>query len=148
MLSNWAVTVTAPPYTLLPPEDSSSQELRVIEGSLIEFSFAVDGNDVEVNVVDANNNTLLMVHDVLYSGSIIATESNELTITIKNQDGFTSYYPNQLSWQYYTDLAPQIEVIYPQRTFYAVDGADLPPSIQLSDDFSLRESQLIDKDQK
>ncbi|MDG2309039.1 MAG: hypothetical protein P8L98_00530 [Planctomycetota bacterium] len=148
MLSNWAVTVTAPPYTLLPPEDSSSQELRVIEGSLIEFSFAVDGNDVEVNVVDANNNTLLMVHDVLYSGSIIATESNELTITIKNQDGFTSYYPNQLSWQYYTDLAPQIEVIYPQRNFYAVDGGVLPLSIQLSDDFSLSELQLLDQDQQ
>ena len=148
MLSNWAVTVTAPPYTLLPPEGSSSQELRVIEGSLIEFSFAVDGNDVEVNVVDANNNTLLMVHDVLYSGSIIATESNELTITIKNQDGFTSYYPNQLSWQYYTDLAPQIEVIYPQRNFYAVDGGVLPLSIQLSDDFSLSELQLLDQDQQ
>ena len=148
MLSNWAVTVTAPPYTLLPPEDSSSHELRVIEGSLIEFSFAVDGNDVEVNVVDANNNTLLMVHDVLYSGSIIATESNELTITIKNQDGFTSYYPNQLSWQYYTDLAPQIEVIYPQRNFYAVDGGILPLSIQLSDDFSLSELQLLDQDQQ
>ena len=148
MLSNWAVTVTAPPYTLLPPEGSSSQELRVIEGSLIEFSFAVDGNDVEVNVVDANNNTLLMVHDVLYSGSIIAAESNELTITIKNQDGFTSYYPNQLSWQYYTDLAPQIEVIYPQRNFYAVDGGVLPLSIQLSDDFSLSELQLLDQDQQ
>jgi len=148
MLSNWAVTVTAPPYTLLPPEDSSSQELRVIEGSLIEFSFAVDGNDVEVKVVDANGNTLLMVHDVLYSGSIIATESNELTITIKNQDGFTSYYPNQLSWQYYTDLAPQIEVIYPQRNFYAVDGGVLPLSIQLSDDFSLSELQLLDQDQQ
>ena len=89
-----------------------------------------------------------MVHDVLYSGSIIATESNELTITIKNQDGFTSYYPNQLSWQYYTDLAPQIEVIYPQRNFYAVDGGVLPLSIQLSDDFSLSELQLLDQDQQ
>jgi hypothetical protein len=148
MLSNWAVTVTAPPYTLLPPEESSSQELRVIEGSLIEFSFAVDGNGVEVKVVDAGGNTLLMVHEELYSGSIIATQSNELTITIKNQDGFTSYYPNQLSWQYYTDLAPQIEVIYPQRNFYAVDGGVLPLSIQLSDDFSLSELQLLDQDQQ
>ncbi len=148
MLSNWAVTVTAPPYTLLPPEDSSSQELRVIEGSLIEFNFAVDGNGVEVKVVDADDNTLLLVHEELYSGSIIATESNALTITIKNQDGFTSYYPNQLSWQYFTDLAPQIEVIYPQRNFYAVDGGLLPLSIQLSDDFSLSELQLLNQEQQ
>jgi hypothetical protein len=148
MLSNWAVTVTAPKYTLLPPEDSAAQELRVIEGSLIEFSFAVDGNGAEVKVIDGNDNAILLIHDELYSGSIVATESNELTITIENQDGFTSYYPNQLSWQYYTDLAPQIEVIYPQRNFYAVDGGILPLSLQTSDDYSLTELKLFDQDQQ
>ena len=148
MLSKWAVTVTAPKYTLLPPEDSAAQELRVIEGSLIEFSFAVDGKGAEVKVIDDNDNAILLVHDEVYSGSIVATESNELAITIENQDGFTSYYPNQLSWQYYTDLAPQIEVIYPQRNFYAVDGGILPLSLQISDDYSLTELQLFDQDQQ
>jgi hypothetical protein len=148
MLSAWQVAVVAPEYTLLRAEESNAQELRVIAGSLIKFSFSTNDNVTEVKVVDANDKLLSIKHDKGYHGEITPTESNELTITIINEDDFTSYYPNQLSWQLYNDLAPQIEVLFPQRNFYAVVGGILPLSLQLSDDFSLSELQLVDQNEQ
>ena len=134
-LNDWAVTVSPPPYTMLGVEQSSLNEIQVVAGSTIEFSFTTSDQASSVKASLSNKQTLELTG--MYNGEVLADNSDDLTIKLESQDGFVSYYPQQLSWQVYSDLAPQIEVVYPQRNFHAVIGGLLPLALRLSDDFAL-----------
>ncbi|MFT7516663.1 MAG: hypothetical protein ACI84O_000448 [Myxococcota bacterium] len=147
LLNDWQVAVTSPAYTMLAAEISEAQELRVITDALIDISFKVSDGTSDVTLSLDSELAIDLIDDGsgAYRTTIHALESDALTIQIKNADGFSSYYPRHLSWRVYADVAPQIEVMYPQRNFHAVAGGMMPLALRLSDDFALNHLRLLDK---
>ncbi|MBC8370363.1 MAG: hypothetical protein H8E25_10205 [Planctomycetes bacterium] len=148
ILTDWQVSVSPPDYTLLGNEVSSSQELRVIKSSVIDLSFMVSEDVLKISgTLDSGKSLELSPSESgTYAAVIDAMNSGSLTIKLENRAGFTSYYPQQLSWQVYSDNAPQIEVLFPQRNFHAVVSGIMPLSVQLSDDFQLSLLNLLNND--
>jgi hypothetical protein len=144
-LNNWQVKVVSPAYTKLPDEDSTEQELQVMRGSEISFSFDTSAELSEISATINDGETIELSDK--NSASFIAKSSGNLSIRLKNSDGFASYYPQQLSWQVRDDLAPQIDLLYPQRNLNVVSNGILPLAVNVSDDFQIALLQLNDAEQ-